>query len=65
MALNNRLSPERRDWSALAFNGLPPGSGVLFEEVTLDQRIGPEAVALLIEPEAVEMVLKGTLELKL
>jgi hypothetical protein len=65
MALNNRLSPQRRDWSALAFNGLPPGSGVLFEEVTLDQRIGSEAVALLIDPEADQMVLKGTLDLNL
>jgi len=65
MSLNNRLSPERCDWSFLAFNGLPPGSGVLFEEITLDQRIGPEAVALLIDPEADEMVLKGTLDLNL
>jgi hypothetical protein len=65
MALNNRLSLERRDWRALAFNGLPPGSGVLFEEVTLDPRIGPEAVALLIDPAADEMVLKGTLDLNL
>ena len=29
-----------------------PGSGILFEEVSLDARIGAEAVALLIDPEA-------------
>jgi hypothetical protein len=59
MLLNNHLAPERRDWSFMAFSGLPSGSGVLFEEVTLDERIGPEAVALLIEPEPDELPVKG------
>ena len=65
MSLNNQLAPERRDWSVMAFNGLPPGSGVLFEEVTLDERIGPEAVALLIEPEPGELLAKKRLDLNL
>lgn len=65
MPLNNQLAPERRDWSVMAFNGLPPGSGVLFEEVTLDKRIGPEAVALLIEPEPDELLAKRSLDLNL
>jgi hypothetical protein len=51
MPLNNRIGPERRDWSYMSFVGLPPEAGVLFEEVTLDERIGAEAVALLIDPE--------------
>lgn len=49
----------------MAFKGLPPGSGVLFEEVTLDERIGPEAVALLIEPEPGELLAKKKLDLNL
>jgi hypothetical protein len=65
MLINNQLGAERRDWSGMAFSGLPPGSGVLFEEVTLDEHIGPEAVALLIEPEPNELVAKGTLDLNL
>ncbi len=48
MPLNNQIVPERHDWSCMVFNGLPPGSGILFEEATLDERIGAEAVALLI-----------------
>jgi hypothetical protein len=65
MPLNNQLAPVHRDWSFLAFSGLPSGSGVLFEEVTLDQRIGPEAVALLIEPEPDELLAKRRLDLNL
>ena len=65
MPLNNQLAPERRDWSFMAFSGLPSGSGVLFEEVTLDERIGPEAVALLIEPEPDELLAKRRLDLNL
>jgi hypothetical protein len=65
MPLNNQLAPERRDWSVMAFNGLPPGSGVLFEEVTFDERIGPEAVALLIEPESDKLLAKKSLDLTL
>ena len=45
MPLNNQLAPECRDWSGIVFSGLAPTAGVLFEEVTLDERIGPEAVA--------------------
>jgi hypothetical protein len=65
MPLNNQLAPERHDWSLMAFSGLPSGSGVLFEEVTLDERIGPEAVALLIQPEPDELLAKRTLDLNL
>src|ERR1019366_10086348 len=65
MPLNNQLAPVRRDWSFMAFNGLPHGAGVLFEEVTLDKRIGPEAVALLIEPEPDELLAKRSLDLNL
>jgi len=65
MPLNNQLSPLRRDWSVMAFKDLPPGSGVLFEEVTLDERIGPEAVALLIDPETDELLAKRHLDLNL
>ena len=65
MPLNNQLAPVRRDWSFMAFNGLPHGAGVLFEEATLDERIGPEAVALLIEPEPDELLAKNTLDLNL
>jgi hypothetical protein len=28
---------ERRDWSCIVFKSAPPGPGVLFEEVTLDE----------------------------
>ena len=66
MPLNNQLAPEeRRDWSYMISSGPPPGSGVLFKEVTLDERIGPEAVALLIDPEAVELRAKASLNLNL
>ena len=65
MPLNNQLAPERLDWSFMAFSGLPREAGVLFEEVTLDERIGPEAVALLIEPEPDELLAKRTLDLNL
>lgn len=65
MPFNNQLAPERRDGSFMAFNGIPHGAGVLFEEVTLDERIGPEAVALLIEPEPDELLAKRTLDLNL
>jgi hypothetical protein len=63
--LNNQLAPKRRDWSFMAFSRVPPGAGVLFEEVTLDERIGSEAVALLIEPEPVELLAKRRLDLNL
>src|SRR2546428_12153668 len=63
MRVNNQLAPERRDWSFIAFKGLPAGAGVLFEEVTLDEGIGPEAVALLIEPELDELLGKTSLDL--
>ena len=43
MLINNQIAPEGRDWSYLMFDGLPPGPGVLFEEVTLDERVGAEA----------------------
>jgi hypothetical protein len=59
MPVNNQLAAERRDWSGMVFSSLPPGSGVLFEEVTLDERIGSEAVALLIDPEPDELVAKA------
>jgi hypothetical protein len=49
----------------VAFRDLPPGSAVLFEEVTLDGRIGPEAVALLIEPEPDELLARRSLDLNL
>lgn len=65
MLLDNQLAPERRDWSFMVFSGLPCGSGVLFEEVTLDERIGPEAAALLIQPEPDELLAKGRLDLNL
>jgi hypothetical protein len=39
------------DWSWISVHGLPAGSGVLFEEMELDPRIGPEVVAILIDPE--------------
>lgn len=65
MPLNNQLAPERRDWGGMAFSSLPPGSGILFEEVTLDERIGPEVVALLIDPEPDELLAKASLNLNL
>jgi len=49
----------------MVFRGLPPGSGVLFEEVTLEERIGPEAVALVIEPEPNELFAKRRLDFNL
>jgi hypothetical protein len=66
MPFNNQIAPERRDWSYLVFNGLPPGPGVLFEEVTLDERIGAEAVALLIDPKPDDLLasLSANLNLK-
>jgi hypothetical protein len=65
MPLNNQIAPERRDWSYMVFNGLPTGSGILFEEVTLDKRIGPEAVALLIDPEPDDLLANVSLSLNL
>jgi hypothetical protein len=41
------------------------GSGVLFEEVTLVERIGPEAVALLIDPEPGELLAREPFTLNL
>ncbi|MBZ5547983.1 MAG: hypothetical protein LAO22_08430 [Acidobacteriia bacterium] len=65
MPLNNRIAPERRDWSHIVFNGLPPGPGVYFEEAALDERIGVEAVALLIDPEPSELLTNVNLNLNL
>jgi len=65
MPINNQLAPERRDWSYMVLGGLPPGSGVLFEEVTLDERIGPEAVALLIDPEPDDLLASLSVNLNL
>jgi hypothetical protein len=65
MPLNNQLAPECRDWSGIVFSGLRPASGVLFEEVTLDERIGPEAVALLIDPKPAELLAKVSVQLNL
>lgn len=65
MPINNQLAPERRDWTYMAFSGLPTDSGVLFEEVALDERIGPEAVALLIDPEPDELLAQLSLSLNL
>ncbi len=65
MPLNNQLSAERRDGSFMVFSSLPSGSGILFEEVTLDESVGPEAVALLIEPEPGELLAKRRLDLNL
>ena len=65
MPVNNQLAPERRDWSGMIFSDRPPGSGVLFEMVTLDERIGPEVVALLLDPEPDELLAKASLNLNL
>jgi hypothetical protein len=65
MPLNNQLEPEHRDWSYMAFDSPPPGPGVLFEEVTLDERIGAEAVALLMGPEPDDLVANQSLNLNL
>ena len=65
MPLNNQLAPECRDWSGMVFSGLPSRLGVLFEEVTLDERIGPEAVALLIDPKPAELLAKVRVTLNL
>jgi hypothetical protein len=65
MALCNQLAPVRRDWSDITFTGLRSGSGVFFEEVTLEARIGPEVVALLIDPEPDELLTKTKLDFNL
>jgi len=65
MPLNNRLGPKRQEWSGKVFSGLPPTPAVLFEEVTLDERIGPGAVALLIDPKPAELLAKVSVTLKL
>jgi hypothetical protein len=65
MTLNNQIGPERLDSIWMGFNGLPSGPGVLFEEVTLDERIGAESVALLIDPEPYELLTRVNLNLKL
>ncbi len=52
-------------WSGIVFSGLPPASGVLFEEVTFDERIGPEAVALLIDTKPAELLAKVSAQLNL
>jgi hypothetical protein len=63
--LHNQIAPERRDWSVFSFPGPMRGSGVLFEEVTLVERIGPEAVALLIDPEPGELLAREPFTLNL
>ena len=65
MRLQNKITPKLRDWTGIALSGLPNGSGVLFEEVTLDQCIGREVVAVLIDPEADELRAKKRLMLNL
>jgi hypothetical protein len=65
MALNNQLAREDCTWSGMVFSSLPPGSGVVFEEITINKRVGPEAVALLIDPEADELLAKTNLNLNL
>ena len=49
----------------MAFGGLPPGSAVVFEQVALDGRTGPEAVALPIKPEPDELLARRSLDLNL
>lgn len=49
----------------MAFSNLPSGPGVLFEEVTLDERIGPEAVALLVDPKPDELLAQASLNFNL
>lgn len=63
MRLHNQIS--HRDWSDTTLAGLPAGSGVLFDELTLDQRVGPEVVAVLIDPEPDELRAKKRLTLNL
>jgi hypothetical protein len=65
MRLDNQLAVARRDWSTITFTGLRSGSGVLFEEVTLEARIGPEAVALVIDPEPDKLLTRAELDLNL
>jgi hypothetical protein len=65
MPLSNHLAPVRLDWSGMTFTGLGSGSGILFDEVTLEARIGPEVVALLIDPEPDELLTKPELDLNL
>lgn len=65
MPVNNRIAPLRRDWSNIALALQPHGSGVLFEQMTLDERIGPEAVLLLIETAPEELMEKQKLMLEL
>lgn len=56
----------RRDWTNISLAIQPLGSGALFEELTLDDQIGPEAVLLLIETAPDELLArrKLTIELK-
>ncbi len=65
MLFDNQLTSGPRDWSNITFSGLRSGSGVLFEEVMLEARIGPEAVALLIDPNPDELLKKTKLDLNL
>jgi hypothetical protein len=49
----------------MGFSRPSPDPGVFFEEVTLDERIGREAVALLIDPEPSELLARASLNLNL
>ena len=49
----------------MVFDGLQPGRGVLFEELSLNDRIGPEAVALMIEDDPSSLLAKRRLNLNL
>ena len=63
--LNNNLGSKLHTLPHLSFSGLPAGAGVLFEEAVLHPSVGPEAVALLIDPEPEPLLLKDSLDLRL
>jgi hypothetical protein len=65
MLFNNQISPCRKDWTNISLAIRPQGAGALFEEMTLDERIGPEAVALLIDTAPEELLAKRTLTIEL
>lgn len=65
MPVNNQISPRRRDWANISPAIGPQGAGALFEEMTLDERIGPEAVVLLIDTAPEELLAKRSLTIEL
>jgi hypothetical protein len=65
MPVDNRIAPQRRDWSNISLAIRPQGAGAVFEELTLDERIGPEAVLLLIETAPEELLGRRKLMLEL